>query len=778
MPAASTPYSLEEIKAAADCAAYAEQAMGVKFWREGARAVALCPFHDERDGSFKVDPNRRGYKCWGCGSKGSIIDLVMAHRACDFHEAVKVAADFVGVELNRGSTGSCAAAPATAWGQANLHAGSPPKPATNKKPEKKLAHEERDALLGTDGVLVATHVRREYADVETGERSKKCLWLRDGKWTLGDLDLEDLPLFGAELVGRWPEDAGIILCEGEKAAKAARAAGLRAVGTVTGADYCPSKASLEVLRGRPVVIWRDADDAGLRHANALVERLEGIAEGVRVFVHGMEGVKGADAADHPAIVSGDAHALAGLRQELSEAPVWEAPVSEEPVSGDGVPPGGGGSGGGTRGGTKQPSAGKPSHAVLRDRFLSNGTRYAFGMGKWRSYEDGVWKEEEDDPVKNHVSEIADAAAPEGISPTYNVINSVFNMARIRVAVPSEKWDADTDLLPCRNGVLHIPTRKLLAHSPDYHLTSTTGYDYDPTANAPTWKFFLSEFAEPEKVDFLQEFVAYCLTTDVSQEVAVWLDGLPGGGRSTFTLGTETVLGKRAGTLGLAQLQKSQFALGGIAGKTLLTATEQPGGYTDVTHILNALISGDKMQIERKHKDPYTIYPKAKLMWSMNGLPRVANPKDGIFRRVKVVGIPNPEGRVNDPKIKEKIQTEGAGILNWALEGLDRLLARERFSVPPSIEEDTRTFQTDNDIPAAFVRDVCVRAPEFSEQATPLYQAYRRWCYMSGHQPMALNNMRKEWERLGFKPYAAKGKSRYKGVALNMEALKELGVDED
>ena len=130
-----------------------------------------------------------------------------------------------------------------------------------------------------------------------------------------------------------------------------------------------------------------------------------------------------------------------------------------------------------------------------------------------------------------------------------------------------------------------------------------------------------------------------------------------------------MLGNRAGLLGLADIENNRFALANLPGKTLAISTEQPGDYIASAHILNALISGEPVNIDRKFRDAVQIIPKAKLCWAMNELPRVSDPNSGIFRRVKVVEFPQiPEDKRN-PTLKDGIKAEGPGILNWALSGL-------------------------------------------------------------------------------------------------------------
>ena len=255
-------------------------------------------------------------------------------------------------------------------------------------------------------------------------------------------------------------------------------------------------------------------------------------------------------------------------------------------------------------------------------------------------------------------------------------------------------------------------------------------------------------------DFLQEFAGYCLTTDTQHELALWLVGKYGSGKSTLIEGIQTMLGKRVVTLGLANIEQSRFSLGNLAGKTLAVATEQPAIYMQATHILNAIISGEILEVERKFRDPVNMRPYAKVIWAMNDMPRVPDAANGLFRRVKVIKFPPIPEKDRDPRIKEAIKTEGAGILNWALEGLRRLRARGCFEIPECVKSATADFQRHNDIPALFAEECCLIGPDYKTQANTLYQTYKKWCEDSGHKPMSSTSLASEWERLGFEKYAA------------------------
>ena len=49
----------------------------------------ICPFHGDRDASLKVYDGARGWCCFGCGRKGSVIDFVMRLFALSFLDACR-----------------------------------------------------------------------------------------------------------------------------------------------------------------------------------------------------------------------------------------------------------------------------------------------------------------------------------------------------------------------------------------------------------------------------------------------------------------------------------------------------------------------------------------------------------------------------------------------------------------------------------------------------------------------------------------------------------------
>ena len=71
----------------------------VHLTKKGSTYFGLCPFHNEKTGSFSVSPNKQMYYCFGCGAGGNVFTFMMQYENFTFSEAMEALADRVGVAL-------------------------------------------------------------------------------------------------------------------------------------------------------------------------------------------------------------------------------------------------------------------------------------------------------------------------------------------------------------------------------------------------------------------------------------------------------------------------------------------------------------------------------------------------------------------------------------------------------------------------------------------------------------------------------------------------------
>src|ERR1700760_426775 len=92
---------LEEIRRRTDLV----QLVGrrVKLIRKGRVMWGCCPFHAEKSPSFKVENERKLYKCFGCGKGGDCFKWLVETDGLSFPESVEKLAADAGVELPKWS---------------------------------------------------------------------------------------------------------------------------------------------------------------------------------------------------------------------------------------------------------------------------------------------------------------------------------------------------------------------------------------------------------------------------------------------------------------------------------------------------------------------------------------------------------------------------------------------------------------------------------------------------------------------------------------------------
>ncbi len=133
-----------------------------------------------------------------------------------------------------------------------------------------------------------------------------------------------------------------------------------------------------------------------------------------------------------------------------------------------------------------------------------------------------------------------------VKPTAQMVSNVFDALRgaaclnEKIAAPTwldgEEGPPPAEIIACANGLLHLPTRKLLPHTPAFFNHNALDFDYDPRAQEPRqWLAFLSQLwpEDAESIATLQEIFGYLLTADTSQQKAFMLIGPKRSGKGTI-----------------------------------------------------------------------------------------------------------------------------------------------------------------------------------------------------------------------------------------------------
>lgn len=378
------------------------------------------------------------------------------------------------------------------------------------------------------------------------------------------------------------------------------------------------------------------------------------------------------------------------------------------------------------------------HLKLVDLYRISFPQVCYGLSQWWHYvSPGIWR-----PISEHLvrKSLITLARREEIPATDHMITSALRLLQDEIFVPAGKFDSNPEVLALTNGILEIATRQLRGYQPEDYITACLPYDYNPDARSAMFEKVLAPLGE-ECCLFLQEYLGLCLTPDTHHELGLFLVGPPGGGKSTFIDGVQTMTGSKSGVLGLEEIARSAHATTQVVGKNVIICTEQPVRFADHLSTFIRLISGEPLTVNPKHQPAFEYRPHAKVISAMNELPDVGAGGTGLIRRLGIINWPSVPEKDRDPSIKELIHTQGPAILNYALDGLDRLRQRGRFVLPQSVIEARNSFRaTSYNNVQAFLDECYISDRDGRVQASRLLADYELWCAMNDQEPLPPNKV--------------------------------------
>ncbi|HEY7330176.1 MAG TPA: phage/plasmid primase, P4 family [Gemmataceae bacterium] len=329
-----------------------------------------------------------------------------------------------------------------------------------------------------------------------------------------------------------------------------------------------------------------------------------------------------------------------------------------------------------------------------------------------------------------------------------------NTVRMPSYLPSgetPKW------LSLSNGLLDLDAEELLPHSPDWFSTVCLPYPYDSQARCDRWLAMLQQNLErdTERISLLQEYFGYCLIPSTDAQACLILVGEGGNGKSVVLAGLHALLGDgNVSTVPLEDFGK-RFAMAQTLGKLANISAEIGELDRTAEGTLKAFVSGDPMTFERKGKDAFAARPTARLVLSTNNIPRFADRSEGVWRRLKLVPfnrrVPEAERVPGMDKPEWWLRTgEVAGILNWALEGLRRLLANNmQFTQSAACRTAIEAHRLESDPCRAFLLENYVAEKDAKPIAVDeVYRHYQGWCEEGGHRtPLSKQKFGREVRRV-------------------------------
>lgn len=400
-----------------------------------------------------------------------------------------------------------------------------------------------------------------------------------------------------------------------------------------------------------------------------------------------------------------------------------------------------------------------ARAMLADGFIEDGLRtmHHYRGTFWR-WDGACYRDADTDSVQAHVWRYLDEARRYGkegevlaFQPSRTTVENVAAAFRAVCNLPGNTeaptWlgnasgkPAPGELLPVRNGLLHLPSGRLTQPTPAFFALNASGVHFDPAAPAPAeWLRFLDLIwpDDPQSVDALQDIFGYLLSPDTSHQKIPLIVGPKRSGKGTIARILTALLGQDSVTAPTLASLAMNFGLAPLVGKSVaIIGDARLSGKADQSAIAERLLSisgEDAITVDRKFQVAWTGRLGVRFVIMSNELPRLSDASGALASRFLVLNMTNSFYGREDRSLGNRLMSELPGILNWAREGYLRLRARGYFVPPASAKEAVEELEALGSPIAAFVKERCSIGPGLRCAAEDVFDAWRSWCEANGRR---------------------------------------------
>lgn len=316
-----------------------------------------------------------------------------------------------------------------------------------------------------------------------------------------------------------------------------------------------------------------------------------------------------------------------------------------------------------------------------------------------------------------------------------VISKIQRTEKLKISRESI-FNNDKDTIAVKNGILNMKTRELSNFTPDKVFLSKSNAKFIPEVEPKMWLNFLNT-SLPDKEDekkTIQEMSGYTLSNDNSRQKGFISYGAGATGQSTmqevlaFLIGEENIT-----NLSIQDIEHDAFAPAMLFGKKANMNPDLPKKALGESSRIKKIIRGEKLYVQKKGKDGYSMRPTVKLWNGCNQIPTTADQSDGFFRSWIVVMF-EEQFLEGDPRRIEDLankisssEEEMSGILNWCVDGYNRLEENNRFSKCFTIQEVKDFWLENSDTVSSFYKKVIKMESTGKILKQHVYDNYVEYC---------------------------------------------------
>lgn len=257
-----------------------------------------------------------------------------------------------------------------------------------------------------------------------------------------------------------------------------------------------------------------------------------------------------------------------------------------------------------------------------------------------------------------------------------------------------------DKINFKNGTLDLRTMAFGNHNWQDYFRYVLPYVYNPKDDCPMFRKYLNEvMPEKEARDVLAEYIGWLFIPGLKLEKILFLYGSGCNGKSVFVEIVEALVGKdNISHESLSDLcgEYGANSRANLVGKLLNTCSDvAPNAFAG--DLFKRLASQEPISAKILYKDVITTDEYARMLFCLNELPKTNDASNGFYRRFLIApfNVQIPKSKI-DPELSRKIiASELPGIMNWVLEGRQRLVKNKRFTESPVMNRALKGYSSRN-----------------------------------------------------------------------------------
>lgn len=316
------------------------------------------------------------------------------------------------------------------------------------------------------------------------------------------------------------------------------------------------------------------------------------------------------------------------------------------------------------------------------------------------------------------------------------------MSYLDLLIRDNTLPSDAAYIAFKNGVYNIDTDTFEDFNSDLIITNKINYNYNPAAYSEIADKTLNKLACNDKNirALLEEVIGYTFYRRNELRKAFILTGDKHNGKSTYLDMIAQLLGVENTTaLDLKELG-DRFKTAELFGKLANIGDDIGDEFIANPAIFKKVVSGDRVNAERKGQDPFDFTCYAKMLFSANSIPRIKDKSGAVIDRLIIVPFDASFSKQDadyDPYIKYKLRDDVVMeyLINIGIAGLKRILENQGFTVNKKVIDNIKEYEENNNPILLFFQEI-TEADVLGKPTKYVYQKYAEFCLSNSFQQLS------------------------------------------